>query len=116
MVGRDADFPTPLIAINGYCSQELVNLLLIGRAHSNVFDGEKNVRALARSGPRPPPLASPRAPGRAAARSQVGGDDGGDATSGGGEGGGVRLKGVPRRALVGFLTLFEKQVPAADGS
>ena len=87
MLGRDADFPTPLIGVNGYCSQELVNLLLIGRAHSNVFDGEKN----------------------------VGGDaNDGEATSGGGEGGGVRLKGVPRRALVGFLTLFERQ--GAEGT
>lgn len=84
MLGRDADFPTPLIGVNGYCSQELVNLLLIGRAHSNVFDGEKN----------------------------VGGSEE-DATSGG-EGGGVRLKGVPRRGLVGFLTLFEKQ--GAEGT
>ena len=87
MLGRDADFPTPLIGVNGYCSQELVNLLLIGRAHSNVFDGEKN----------------------------VGGDENeGEATNGGGEGCGVRLKGVPRRSLVGFLTLFERQ--GAEGT
>jgi hypothetical protein len=78
MVGRDADFPSPLIGVNGYCSQELVNLLLIGRAHSNVFDGEQS----------------------------VGGDEGGE--------GGVRLRGVPRRAPVGFLTLFERQ--GAEGT
>uniref|UniRef100_A0A7S4JNG4 Deubiquitinating enzyme MINDY-3/4 conserved domain-containing protein n=1 Tax=Prymnesium polylepis TaxID=72548 RepID=A0A7S4JNG4_9EUKA len=73
MVQRDADFPTPLIGTNGYCAQELVNLLLVGRAHSNVFDGEKT----------------------------VGGDDGcGD---------GARLRGIPRKAPVGFLTLFERQ-------
>jgi len=43
MVQRDADFPATLIAPNGYCAQELVNLLLFGRAHSNVFDGEQTV-------------------------------------------------------------------------
>lgn len=85
MIARDADFETPLIGINGYCSQELVNLLLIGRAHSNVFNGERSV-----------------------------GGDGGDGVSEGGEGGGVRLKGVPRRAHVGFLTLFERQ--GAEGT
>ena len=41
MIARDADFPTPLILPNGYCAQELVNLLLFGRATSNVFDGER---------------------------------------------------------------------------
>ena len=46
MVQRDADFPASLIAPNGYCAQELVNLLLVGRAHSNVFDGEKVVGAV----------------------------------------------------------------------
>ena len=86
MVGQDADFPTQLIAANGYCSQELVNLVLLGRGHSNVFDGEQNVGG--------------SADGR--------GDGGGGL--GGGEGtGGFRLRGVPRRAMVGFLTLFEKQ-------
>jgi len=40
MVARDADYPASLILPNGYCSQELVNLLLVGRAFSNVFDGE----------------------------------------------------------------------------
>jgi len=70
MVGRDADFPSPLIMINGYCSQELVNLMTIGRAHSNVFDGEKVV---------------------------------------GDPGEGARLRGIPRRSPIGFLTLFERQ-------
>ena len=83
MLGRDADFPTPLIGMNGYCSQELVNLLLIGRAHSNVFDGERS----------------------------LGGAD--DAAAAEGDGG-VRLRGVPRRGLVGFLTLFERQ--GAEGT
>jgi hypothetical protein len=82
MVQRDADFPCSLILPNGYCAQELVNLLLIGRGHSNVFDGERSVGA-----------ASPQ--------------KGGDGEEEGSEG--VRLRGVPRRALVGFLTLFEKQ-------
>ena len=36
----DMDDPaSPLIGDHGYCMQELVNLLLLGRAHSNVFDG-----------------------------------------------------------------------------
>ncbi len=41
MVRQDADFATSLILPNGYCAQELVNLLLFGRATSNVFDGER---------------------------------------------------------------------------
>ena len=80
MVGRDADFPAALIMGNGYCAQELVNLLIIGRAHSNVFDGEQRVGSSAESG--------------------VGGGDEED---------GCRLRGIPRRAPVGFLTLFERQ-------
>ena len=39
-VREDMDVATsPLIGGHGYCLQELVNLLLVGRAHSNVFDG-----------------------------------------------------------------------------
>lgn len=82
MVARDADFPSPLILPNGYCSQELVNLLAIGRAFSNVFDGER----------------------------VLGG--GGGAVGDGGEGAEAectRLRGIPRRAPIGFLTLFERQ-------
>ena len=82
MVVRDADFETPLIAANGYCSQELVNLLLIGRAHSNVFNGEQTVG------------------GEAAGLSGTLAD---------GQEQGCRLRGVPRKSLIGFLTLFEKQ-------
>lgn len=40
-----ADFDDPattLIGRHGYCTQEMVNLLLTGRAVSNVFDGEMN--------------------------------------------------------------------------
>lgn len=44
--------------------------MLIGRAHSNVFDGEKTI---------------------------------------GDPGEGVRLRGMPRRSPIGFLTLFERQ-------
>lgn len=32
-----------LAAEHGFCSQELVNLCLLGRAHSNVFDGERHL-------------------------------------------------------------------------
>ena len=86
MVGQDADFPTQLIAANGYCSQELVNLILIGRGHSNVFDGEQTV-----SGQN-----DGKGDGRRSTENKSNAD------------GGFRL-GPPRRALVGFLTLFEKQ-------
>eukprot|EP00927_Polykrikos_kofoidii_P078628 TRINITY_DN75435_c0_g1_i1.p1 TRINITY_DN75435_c0_g1~~TRINITY_DN75435_c0_g1_i1.p1 ORF type:complete len:568 (+),score=85.73 TRINITY_DN75435_c0_g1_i1:145-1704(+) len=38
----DMDDPsTPLIGLHGHCSQELVNLMLIGEATSNVFDGNR---------------------------------------------------------------------------
>ncbi|KAK3540377.1 hypothetical protein QTP70_030212 [Hemibagrus guttatus] len=41
MVSGDMDVPTStLIGAHGYCTQELVNLLLCGRAVSNVFDNE----------------------------------------------------------------------------
>ncbi|XP_041791689.1 probable ubiquitin carboxyl-terminal hydrolase MINDY-4 isoform X2 [Chelmon rostratus] len=40
-VREDMDMPTTtLIGAHGYCTQELVNLLLCGRAVSNVFDNE----------------------------------------------------------------------------
>ncbi|KAI8910681.1 hypothetical protein DFJ77DRAFT_104916 [Powellomyces hirtus] len=40
----EMDVPTtPLIAAHGYCTQELVNLVLVGKAVSNVFDGVKNM-------------------------------------------------------------------------
>eukprot|EP00727_Mastigamoeba_balamuthi_P007642 m51a1_g3499 hypothetical protein (590) ;mRNA; r:830277-832446 len=40
-VRKDMDFPeaTTLQASHGYCSQEIVNLLMVGKARSNVFDG-----------------------------------------------------------------------------
>lgn len=41
---RDHESMT-LIATYGYCGQELVNLLLTGRATSNVFDGEQGLEA-----------------------------------------------------------------------
>jgi len=41
-VREDMDDPqTPLIGRYGHCSQELVNLMLIGEAASNVFDGSR---------------------------------------------------------------------------
>jgi len=41
-VREDMDDPTnPLIGRYGHCSQELVNLMLIGEATSNVFDGSR---------------------------------------------------------------------------
>lgn len=42
-IGRDKDYDdATLIGAHGYCTQELVNLCLVGRACSNVFDGVKN--------------------------------------------------------------------------
>ncbi|CAM9626446.1 unnamed protein product [Chrysoparadoxa australica] len=61
-----------LIAQHGYASQELVNLFLIGAAHTNVFDNEKMM------------------------------DDSVTNTSDV-----VKLRGIPARGRVGFLTLFE---------
>eukprot|EP00752_Nemacystus_decipiens_P004082 g3736.t2 len=84
-----------LMASHGYAAQELVNLLLSGRAHSNVFDGRRVI-----------------------------GDEEDDANTGenGGkeddEEGGDRvvLTGIPERGRVGFLTLFEayKHVEVGD--
>lgn len=43
-VRSDMDVPeTALLAPHKYCSQELVNLLLVGKAYSNVFDGTMDV-------------------------------------------------------------------------
>jgi hypothetical protein len=53
-----------LIGGHNYANQELVNLMLVGRAHSNIFDGHKDMD-------------------------------------------GLKLRGIPREPLVGFLTLFE---------
>ncbi|RHY94639.1 hypothetical protein DYB35_005503 [Aphanomyces astaci] len=61
-----------LIGAHDYCTQEMVNLLLLGYACSNVFDGTKD----------------------------LGGGD--DATSSS-----MVLRGVQKRSVVGFLTLFE---------
>mmetsp|Transcript_22344 Transcript_22344/g.42117 ORF Transcript_22344/g.42117 Transcript_22344/m.42117 type:complete len:377 (+) Transcript_22344:30-1160(+) len=44
---RDRDFDDPktgvMIGGHGYCTQELVNLMMFGRAYSNVFDGTKRL-------------------------------------------------------------------------
>lgn len=36
----------PLMGAHGYCSQEMVNLMLTGKATSNTFDGTKNFDTL----------------------------------------------------------------------
>lgn len=38
-VSNDMDVQSPIIVEHGYCSQEIVNLLLCGKASSNVHDG-----------------------------------------------------------------------------
>eukprot|EP00511_Aplanochytrium_stocchinoi_P007478 CAMPEP_0204835334 /NCGR_PEP_ID=MMETSP1346-20131115/22290_1 /ASSEMBLY_ACC=CAM_ASM_000771 /TAXON_ID=215587 /ORGANISM="Aplanochytrium stocchinoi, Strain GSBS06" /LENGTH=182 /DNA_ID=CAMNT_0051969237 /DNA_START=63 /DNA_END=611 /DNA_ORIENTATION=+ len=60
-----------LIGSHNYASQELVNLLLIGSAFSNVFDGTQEIKA---HNPMEKSL---------------------------------KLRGVPQRGSIGFLTLFE---------
>ena len=35
---------SPLIGAHGYCSQEMVNMLLTGQASSNTFDGQVVLR------------------------------------------------------------------------
>ena len=42
-VVADMDEPAPLIARFGHCTQELLNLVLLGVAHSGAFDGEEDV-------------------------------------------------------------------------
>jgi len=68
---RDVDDPSTgvMIGAHGYCTQELVNLMVFGRAYSNVFDGSKRL--------------------------------------GSKQDGWCVLQGAPRRAKVGFLSLFE---------
>jgi len=58
-----------MIGAHGYCTQELVNLMIFGRAYSNVFDGSKRIGNV--------------------------------------KDGFCVLQGAPRRASVGFLSLFE---------
>jgi len=70
---RDSDADDPKAAVmiggHGYCTQELVNLMVFGRAYSNVFDGTKRLGSM--------------------------------------KDGWAVLQGAPRRASVGFLSLFE---------
>ena len=44
-----------LLGAHGYCTQELVNLLLTGQAHSNLFDGERALDGTALRGVGRPP-------------------------------------------------------------
>lgn len=46
---RDVDDPksAAMIGAHGYCTQELVNLMVFGRAYSNVFDGTKRLGSAA---------------------------------------------------------------------
>jgi len=67
-----------LMSSHGYASQEMVNLFLVGHAHSNVFDGEQVLEG-----------------------------EGSDV---------IRLRGVPKKSTLGFLTLFEAYQYVAVGS
>ena len=43
-IAKDTDYPgCTLLGAHGYCTQELVNLLVVGRATSNVFDGDRHL-------------------------------------------------------------------------
>ena len=65
----------------GHCTQELMNLLLVGQATSNVFDGSM-------------PLG--------------GNGGGGDSTNdGGNKDDSLMLRGIPSRSTVGYLTQLE---------
>eukprot|EP01116_Phalansterium_solitarium_P013108 TRINITY_DN3005_c0_g1_i3.p1 TRINITY_DN3005_c0_g1~~TRINITY_DN3005_c0_g1_i3.p1 ORF type:complete len:526 (+),score=159.39 TRINITY_DN3005_c0_g1_i3:173-1579(+) len=44
------DAKNTLVGRHGYCTQEMVNLILIGRSVSNVFDGDKDVDGLVLKG------------------------------------------------------------------
>jgi hypothetical protein len=44
------DLNSSLVGMHGYCTQEMVNLLLTGKASSNVFDGEKKLDDLVLKG------------------------------------------------------------------
>ena len=72
-IKQDVGESDSFIGRHGYCTLELVNLLIIGKAYSNVFDGDINVD-------------------------------------------GIILKGIPKRADIGFLTLFEHYKSLKVGS
>ena len=80
-VGSDMDNEVRLVDSLGYCSMELVNLLLTGAAVSNVFDGCQSFGDTAADTP-------------AAAAGAEGGQQ-------------LVIKGVQQRGRVGLLTLFE---------
>lgn len=83
-VTADMDTHTRLVDSLGYCSMELVNLLLTGTAVSNVFDGCQQFG---------------EAPSDVSASAGV--------AAAGADGDQLVLRGVEKRARVGLLTLFE---------
>ncbi|CAM9718851.1 unnamed protein product [Ectocarpus fasciculatus] len=105
------DEPSPLMASHGYASQELVNLLLVGRARSNVFDG---CRVMGDEGGGAKAGAGGKEEYEDEQRGQKQGHQ--KEEEGGGVGDRVVLRGVSERGRVGFLTLFEayKHVEVGD--
>lgn len=77
--------------------------MLLGRAHSNVFDGQ---RVLAEGGSS---SGDDGQGGRGTAGNdgEAGGGEGGGGEGEGGDGDRIVLTGAPARGRVGFLTLFE---------
>jgi hypothetical protein len=49
-IAADQDTPGPLMGAHAYCSQDMVNLLLSGKAVTNVFDGEQKLDSTTLSG------------------------------------------------------------------
>ncbi|CAM9833670.1 unnamed protein product, partial [Phaeothamnion confervicola] len=98
--------PPCLMARHGYAAQELINLLLIGRATSNVFDGVRRMDDTDSAG-----CASGGGGTCVGSECKKCGGGGGSGRSGEGKcgdgDGGIVLRGIPRRGRVGFLTLFE---------
>lgn len=72
-VQGDMDFPIPLVDEHWYCTQEMANLLVVGKAIGNVVDDDDNSRVLASASS---PLST-------------------------------SLKGIPFRADVGQLSIYE---------
>ncbi|CAB1097973.1 unnamed protein product [Ectocarpus sp. CCAP 1310/34] len=105
------DEPPPLMASHGYASQELVNLLLVGRARSNVFDG---CRVMGDEGGGSKAGAGGKKGYEDRKRGQKQGHQKEEGEGGGGDR--VVLTGVSERGRVGFLTLFEayKHVEVGD--
>lgn len=96
--------PPPLIGQHSYASQELVNLLLFGRAFGQVFDGDRSFGDAPAA-----PLRRARGDGDCGPEllARLQGRGGAAEGAGRAEEAEMVLRGVPCACEVGFLTLFE---------